>query len=195
MHPDRAFAWHDEAEIRAFVAEVAFAHLFVATPHGPMVAHVPLVPTADGFAFHLARANRAMPHLNDAPVLASVAGPDAYVSPDWYATADQVPTWNYVAAEIDGVARRLPDEALPEHLDQLSAAHELRLAPKRPWTVEEVAPARLAAMLRAIALFELTPRAVRGTRKFSQNKAAADRAGVAAALAAAKPALAALVRP
>lgn len=197
MHPNRAFAWEDEAEARAFVATVAFAHLFAPTRAGPMVAHVPLLPAPDGgFHFHLARANRIFPHLVGAAVLASVGGPDAYVSPDWYARpTDQVPTWNYVAVEVEGVARRLPDEGLIAHLKALAAAHEARLAPKRPWTFGKVAPERVRAMLDAIALFELTPTAFRGTRKLSQNKNEADRSGVAAALGETSPAMAALLRP
>lgn len=186
MHPNRAFAMGDVAAMRAFVAARGFAHLFAATPDGPMVAHAPLTVTAAGtLRFHLARGNRLFRHLDGVAVLASVAGPDAYVSPDWYGAADQVPTWNYVAVEAEGVCRRLDETALIDQLDTLSAVHEATLAPKPPWMRDKMSPGRFAAMLPAIACFELMIDTWRGTTKLSQNKPTAQRAGAAAGLRAA----------
>jgi transcriptional regulator len=184
MHPNKAFRFEDDAAMRAFVVEHAFAHVFVATPQGPMVAHVPLTPAPlDRFRFHIARYNRVTPYLDGATVIASIAGPDGYISPDWYANpGNQVPTWNYTAVEIDATCRALVEADLVEQIDALSHDHEARLAPKPGWTRDKVEPARLAAMYSAIQAFELCPTAFRGTRKLSQNKSAADRAGVVAAL-------------
>ena len=184
MHPDRAFRFVDDAAMRTFVKQHAFAHLFVATSNGPMVAHVPLTPTRGGaFRFHLARNNRITAHLDGATVLASIAGPDGYISPDWYVDPkDQVPTWNYAAVEIDGIAHALAEADLVEQIDTLSHIHEGRLAPKPAWMRDKVALNKLAAMYRAIECFELRPTALRGTCKYSQNKSDADRAGVRVAL-------------
>ena len=184
MHPNRAFAWDDRDALLAFVAEVSFAHLFAGTSEGPMVAHVPvLVSPAGTLRFHLSRGNRMTTHLDGAIALASVAGPDSYVSPDWYAqTTDQVPTWNYVTAEIEGPVRTLSAEELVDLLDDVSAGHEARIAGKRPWTRAKMSPGRFEAMCQAIVGFELMPTAVRGTRKLGQNKRAEDRVAVAAAL-------------
>ena len=56
MHPNPPFEWTDRAEMLAFVAERAFAHIFVAAPDGPRVAHAPVLVTGEGKAqFHLAR--------------------------------------------------------------------------------------------------------------------------------------------
>jgi len=186
MHPNRAFAWDDCDALLGFVERVSFAHLFAQTPAGPMVAHVPLQVTAQGtLRFHLSRGNRLTPHLAGLTALASIGGPDAYVSPDWYAGgADQVPTWNYLAVEAAGPVRALGDDELVALLDAVSAAHEARIAGKRPWTRAKMSPGRFEAMCTAIAGFELTPETLRGTRKLSQNKRAEDRAGVAAALGA-----------
>lgn len=172
--------------MRAFAAERAFAHLFRQTAEGPVVAHAPLVVAGDGtLRFHLARGNRLARDLEGARVLASIAGPDAYVSPDWYGTADQVPTWNYVAVEAEGTARALDRDGLVEMLDALSAAHEARLAPKAPWTRAKTDPRRLEAMLSAILGFEIAAPIWRGTMKLGQNKTAAERAGAIAGLRAA----------
>ncbi len=183
MHPDSRFAWTDRAELLAFVADVSFAQIFASTPAGPMVVHAPVIVTGDGhLRFHIARRNRIAAHLDGATALVCVTGPNAYVSPDWYGTEDQVPTWNYLAVEAEGPVRRLSGDELIAQSDALSAAHEARLLPKRPWTRAKMAPGRFEAMLPAIAGFEMQTAELRGTRKLNQNKDSAARAGVIAAL-------------
>jgi transcriptional regulator len=182
MHPAPAFAWEDEAAMRAFVADVAFAHVFIAGPHGTAVVHVPLLVVDAGLQFHLPRRNRATPLIEHATITASIAGPDAYVSPGWYAAADQVPTWNYVAVEAEGRVRRLDPPELVTHLDALSAEHERRLAPQPAWTRAKMTAGRFEAMLPAITGYELRVEQWRGTRKLSQNKPVADLQGVVAGM-------------
>jgi transcriptional regulator len=183
MHPNRAFAWTDETAIRGFIADIAFAHVFAATPDGPMVSHVPVIVTGEGnLRFHLSRGNRLTPHLAGLTALASVMASDFYVSPDWYESADQVPTWDYVAAEAEGPVRRLSDAELVAQIEALSKGHEERLAPKPVWSPAKLGPGILDRMLHGIVGFELEVTALRGTRKLSQNREPADIAGVVAAL-------------
>jgi transcriptional regulator len=182
VHPNRAFYWHDEAEMLAFVADVSFATICV---DGPALVHAPVVVTGERqLRFHVARANRALPRLDGARAIASVIGPDFYVSPGWYGTPGEVPTWNYLAVEAEGPLRRLDEAELAASLDALGAAREARLAPKPAWTRANMAPGRFDAMLGAIAGFELRVEALRGTRKLGQHKSAEQRERVADALAA-----------
>ena len=184
-HPDPAFGWTDADAIRRFVAARGFAHLLFVRDGAPRVAHAPLTVTAAGHVrFHLARRNPVDPIPDGTPALASIAGADGYVSPDWYGAPDQVPTWNYVAAEAEGSIHALDEAALIEQLDLLSAVHEARLAPKPAWTRARLAPARLAALLGAIRGYELRVTAWRGTRKLGQNKPPAQQAGAVAGMAA-----------
>ena len=179
MHPNPIFR-PDQATLLDRAAAIGFAHIFAATLAGPMVAHAPVTRHGDRLRFHLARANRLHPHLDGAAVLLSIAAPDGYISPNWYAQpGNQVPTWNYVAIEIDGIARALPEALLLEQLDALADAHEPR---PDPWTRAKTDPAAIAAMIRAIQGFEVEPTALRGTTKLSQNKSVADRTGVIAGL-------------
>jgi transcriptional regulator len=183
MHPNAAFRWEDEAAMRAFVAARGFATLCVAGPEGPIVAHAPLILTEDGqLRFHVARANRITRQLDGATLLASVTDADFYVSPDWYAAEDQVPTWNYLAVEVEGPVKALDEAGLAAQVEALSDRFERTLAPKPVWTRDKMTPGRFEAMLKAIRGFELSPTAWRGTRKMGQNKGPEDRAALMQAL-------------
>jgi transcriptional regulator len=195
MHPNRSFAWDDREAMLAFLADVSFSTIFVASADGPRVAHTPVVVAAsDRLRFHIARGNRAAPAFDGARGLISCLGPDAYISPDWYGTADQVPTWNYLAVECEGPLRRLEEAELVQLLDDLSAAHEARLAPKPAWTRAKMSPGRFEAMLKAIIGFEMTIEDLRGTRKLGQNKTEAERQGAVEGLMHYQPDVAALMR-
>jgi transcriptional regulator len=179
MHPNKAFRFDSDAAMLDWAFARGFAHILATTAEGPLVAHAPIVPAGDKAArFHLARANRLTPLLDGARVIISIAGPDGYITPNWYADpGQQVPTWNYLAVEIEGTARALDEASLIGQLDTLAAIHEPRVIPENPWTRAKMDDARFRAMLRAIVGFEVTIEAVRGTNKLSQNKSDADRAG------------------
>jgi transcriptional regulator len=190
MHPNRGFAWEDRDEMLALVADVAFCTICaedLALAHAPVIVHPP-----DRIRFHIARGNRAK--LDGKRAIVSCLGPDAYISPDWYGTPDQVPTWNYLAVEAEGPLRRLDEAELAALLDALGAANEARLTPKAPWTRAKIAPGRVEAMLKAIIGYELEVEALRGTRKLGQTKALAERRAAAEGLAAFDPVMAALMR-
>ena len=192
MHPHPAFAWEDRAAMLAFLGETAFCTICA---QGPVVAHAPVVVAGpDRIRFHLSRGNRAVTALEGKRAILSCLGPDAYISPDWYGTPDQVPTWNYLAVEAEGPLRRLDEAELAALLDALGAAHEARLAPKAPWTRAKMAPGRFEAMLKAIIGYELEVEELRGTRKLGQTKGPAERRAAADGLAPFDPVLAALMR-
>lgn len=179
MHPNRAFRMDDDAA-RAFVRGEGFGALFVTTPDGPRAAQVPVVTTDDGaLRFHVARANMVTSHLDGATALFVAQGPHAYISPRWYrAGPDEVPTWNYLSVEVEGVVRAIDRAALRDQIDALAATYEA----DPQWTVDQIDPRQVEAMLDAIAGFELVPTAWRGTIKLNQNKPVDVRARVAAAL-------------
>ena len=192
MHPNSAFAWTDEAEMLAFVRERAFAHIFTSGEAGPRVAHAPLHVTSDGrVQFHLFVSNPAAADVADRPLLISVTDLDGYQSANWYASADQVPTWHYRAVEIAGVARQMNQDALVRLLDAFSAEMEGRFSPAKPWTRSKMSPGRFEAMTKAIVGFDVEGQELRGTLKFNQHKGAEDiAANLAGQTAAGRPDLA-----
>ncbi len=128
--------------------------------------HNPLVALADGTSFWLL----------------AVSGADAYVSPDWYVSPDQVPTWLYQAVHLTGMVRRLSDDELAVQLDTLSAKFEDWLAPKPPWKSSKMAAGRLDAMKKAIVGLVMTIEDIEGSFKLNQHKSDADHVAIASAL-------------
>ena len=182
MHPNRLFHSDDRALAATLLAEIGFGMVFAATPDGPRVAHVPLLPSGESAVrFHLSRGNALARHLAGSEALIVVNGPDGYVSPRWYSDPGQVPTWNYVSLELQGPVRRIDQDATTALLDALSARNEA-LLPGPPWTRDKMDPARFRQMLGAIVGFEIEVRAWRPTLKLSQNKPAEERERVAAGL-------------
>ena len=195
MHPNPLFRSEDRALFEALIDEIGFGMVFLTTPDGPRVAHTPLHSTGDGAVqFHLARGNALTRHLDGATALITVNGPDSYVSPRWYADRATVPTWDYVALELEGRVRRMADEGLEALLHSFIAKNEGRLGGE-PWRAEEAGEARWAGLFRGIVGFELEVQAWRPTIKLSQKKTADERATIAAGLeTGGSPGLAQLMR-
>ena len=180
MHPNAAFRIEDRALMESLIEDVGFGMVFAATPDGPRVAHTPLAWMGDTTVhFHLARGNALTKHIDGATVLAVINGPEGYVSPRWYADPEQVPTWNYVALELEGRVRRLDEDKLLGLLETLSAREEARVSEGKPWTIDKVPTAKLRGLLAGIVGFELEVQAWRPTFKLSQNKSPEERARAA----------------
>lgn len=160
-------------------------------PDGPIAAHAPMVGEAgpDGglraLTGHIARANPFWRGVGPegAPALALFRGEDAYVSPSAYpskaAHGRVVPTWNYRAVEVRG---RLTVETDPDRMDPyLRRPTDMMEADRqRPWAVDDAPEDYLAAMARGVVGLRIAVTAVEGIAKLSQNRDAADHAGVIA---------------
>jgi transcriptional regulator len=182
-------AFHvDEAASLAFAAARGFG-LVIASAEGritasPLPFYIDQAAGGRWLAFHVARGNRlADLAAHGGRWLVAVWGADAYVSPRWYASPDQVPTWLYETVQLSGPVRVMSAAEQREHLDRLSAAFEARQAPAPPWTPDLVTPGRRDALMRAIVAIEMTVESVDGSFKLNQHKSDADHTAVAAALA------------
>jgi len=188
MHPNPSFRKTSRETNLAFARKRGFGVLSINGVDVPLSAHIPFLLSQDGTKIqgHLARSNpilRALKEKDDATqALLTISGPDAYISPDWYGVQDQVPTWNYVAVNLQGRLKALPAEDLLPHLSKLSAFFEARLLPKPPWLTDKVAPEALSRMLRMIVPVEMTVSSVDATWKLAQNKGDAARLAAAEGL-------------
>ncbi|HEX2763353.1 MAG TPA: FMN-binding negative transcriptional regulator [Allosphingosinicella sp.] len=197
MHPNRKFQLTDRLEMAALVRSIGFGTVVLQAKDGLRAVHVPVLVDGDRLRFHVSRGNvlhAALQAGGEALFLAT--GPHAYVSPEWYGLDDRVPTWSYVAVELNGPVRALSDQELVALLDAMSAVQEARLAPKKPWTRDKLTPGRFEGLCKAIAGFEMAIREWRGTAKIDQDKPPEVRARLAAALRAqGEEAMAALLEP
>lgn len=185
MYQPAHFRMRDSAAIHALMRAASFATLVSTDEDGlPALSHLPfhLAPSEGEFGClygHMARANPQWRHF-DRPVLASFLGPHAYVSPSWYASEPNVPTWNYMAAEAAGRAEIIDEPAEARALlGRLVADYE---GEPPAWTMAAVPDSYTEAMIRGIVAFRIPIQRLEGKAKLSQNKSEADRAGVIAAL-------------
>lgn len=171
MHPNPAFRGTPADLNIAFARDRGFGTLSINAEDGPLVSQVPFLISEDATSvdLHLVRSNPIC-RLAPAKAVIAVTGPDAYVSPDWYETPDQVPTWNYVAVHIRGDLEPLPHEAMRDMLERQSAAYEARLDGKPPWTMDKMSAGAAERMMRMILPFRLAITSVDGTWKLNQNK-------------------------
>jgi transcriptional regulator len=176
----------DDAAVRELLSRSGAADLVTATPDGLVATMLPLVFDPDAgehgaLLGHVARNNDQWRREVFGDALIIVRGPDAYVSPGWYESKREhgrvVPTWNYVTAHVYGRLLVHDDAAWVEALvRRLTAEHEAPLA--HPWAVDDAPASFVAGQLRAIVGVELQITRIEAKAKLSQNRPAADVAGV-----------------
>jgi transcriptional regulator len=153
---------------------------------GLEASHVPMLidPEPAPYGTLMGHVSRANPQWRrpaaGVQALAMFLGPDAYISPAWYATKRQtgkvVPTWNYVAIHAYGEVRFFEDaERLLRLVTRLTETHEA--GRPEPWAVSDAPPAFIRGQLKGIVGFELPIVRLEGKWKMSQNRTAEDRAG------------------
>ena len=192
MYMPPAFRDDNQESLRATIRAARLANFITATADGPMATPLPLyLDESEGehgvIYGHLAKANPQwrVPPLGDA--LAIFMGPDAYVTPTWYATKQEtgkvVPTWNYVAVHASGPVEFFDDPVrLLDIVTRLTNLHEGERA--LPWAVSDAPPDFIQSQLRGIVGLRMPITRLEGKRKMSQNRSETDRARVAAGLAA-----------
>jgi len=135
---------------------------------------------------HIARANPAWKALAAAAeCLVVFQGPEAYISPTWYASKATshkvVPTWNYAMVQVRGRARIVEDAAwLGQQLRALTALQEGTMP--EPWEVDDAPLDFIEGLLKAIIGIEIPIASISGKWKVSQNRGVADASGVVAGL-------------
>jgi len=187
VYVPRFNALTDETEVRRLVAAVGAGELITAGPDGyPLATRLPLVWDGDRVLLHLAVANPHWRTIADgSPALLVVTGPEAYVSPTFYASKAEhgrvVPTWNYSAVHLTGRLTVHTDPAwLRAQVGLLTDTMEA--GRPEPWAVEDAPASYVEQMLKAIIGLELAIERIEGKAKLSQNRDEEDRTGVISGL-------------
>ncbi|MBN1203993.1 MAG: FMN-binding negative transcriptional regulator [Myxococcaceae bacterium] len=187
MYLPRSFQEQDPERLLAFMRRYNFATLVTVEDGVPFASHLPFLvePGTEGSSggssgrllAHMARANpqwRAFSQ--DRDVLVIFEGPHTYVSPSWYVTEPNVPTWNYAVVHAYGRPRVIeePEECLRILRDSVST-YEAGF--EKPWTLDRVGD-HAQRLLPGITAFELRLSRVEGKFKLNQNRAPEDRRAV-----------------
>lgn len=185
MYVPKHFAEADGEKVRAVIDQNGFVTV-VSYPEGesPYFNHLPVIFSSKAgedevLIGHMARRNPQWNHFRKNPACTIlVNGPHAYITPRWYKSGRDVPTWNYAAVHLTGRIE------LVEHfngqidtLQQLTKFYE----GDGPQAWEFELPADLLnaeSLTSAIVSFRFHIEKIDAKFKFSQNRSTADRAGV-----------------
>lgn len=180
----------DLAKLHALIRDRVFGLLISHGADGLVANSVPFVLAAAGsrlgvLKVHLARANPQWRDLQERPeALIVFQGHDHYITPSWYATKQEtgkvVPTWNYTMVQAKGRAKVMDDAWLAQQIVELTQTLEQRR--DEPWAVGDAPADFIAMQRRAIVGIEIEILDIKGKWKTSQNRNAADRAGVISGL-------------
>jgi transcriptional regulator len=187
-----AFKVEDVGVLHDHIDKVGLALLVTVAAGRALVSHVPMMlergegphGTLHG---HLAKGNPQIKEtLKDTPATAVFQGPEAYVSPGWYAAKREhgrvVPTWNYAVVHARGPIEFFAErERLHGLVDKLTARHERRFAV--PWATSDAPAGYIDSQLKGIVGFSIAIAEIEGKYKLSQNRPEADHAGVVEGLA------------
>jgi transcriptional regulator len=192
MYIPPAFKDNELASIHDTMRSARLSNLVTCTASGLICTPLPMFlderEAEQGVIYgHVAKAN---PQWKETPLYEALAifnGPDAYVTPSWYATKQEhgkvVPTWNYVAVHAYGTVEFFEDaDRLYEIVTRLTGIYERPRS--EPWAVTDAPADFIKAQLRGIVGLRMPISRIDAKRKLSQNRSEADRAGVAAGLAA-----------
>src|SRR5918998_696736 len=189
MYVPAHFAVDDDG-VRDLLTHHGAADLITATSQGLLATFLPFLydPTVGKHGRllgHVARNNDQWRREVLGEALVVVHGPNAYVSPSWYAAKAEhgrvVPTWNYLTAHVYGRLLVHDDPRWVEDLvRRLTERHEADRP--RPWSVDDAPPRFVAGQLRAIVGLELLISRIEAKAKLSQNRSDADVDGVIAGL-------------
>ncbi len=173
MYIPKHFEITDETEVSRFIHANSFGQLVSLHDTSIVSTHMPFLFDSENRILigHLAKANPQWQQIQKQKVLVTLQGDHGYVSPSWYESAG-VPTWNYQAVHIEGIAESFTEpEKLKSLVDTLTEQNESKQP--SPWK-----PDYAASMLRGIIGIEIAITSIQCKFKLSQNRSMQDQSNV-----------------
>jgi len=181
MYIPAIYREEDLAKLHALIREHSFATLITMHPQSPFATHLPFLlndsrGTYGTLRSHMARQNPQWQGFkNEQECLVVFQGSHAYISPSWYVSSPNVPTWNYIAVHAYGIPRLVDETDLIDILHETVRQSESSF--DQPWELN-VPEEHFQKLLRGVVGFEIEITRLEGKFKLNQNKSEADRAGV-----------------
>jgi len=191
MYTPEVFRVEDRDEITTMIRSCGLATLITRSAESLIATPLPMIYAAEegelGVLYgHVSKGNSQWKDSLPEEALVIFQGPNAYITPTWYATKQEtgrvVPTWNYIAVHAYGPAEFFhePDRLL-KIVSALTDTHEA--ARQSNWSVQDAPEEFIHAQLRAIVGVRIPIQCIEAKKKMSQNQPAQNRAGVKAGLA------------
>lgn len=191
MHIPKHFEETSIDAIRGLIRSHPLATLVTYSSDGLNANHIPLLyidslAPSGSLHGHLPRANPlGSREMGGVDALAIFQGPNAYISPTWYATKQEtgkvVPTWNYTVVHAYGRLRIIDDpEWVRAQVETLTNEHERQF--KEPWKVSDAPRSYTDRLIQGLVGVEIEITRLLGKKKASQNQPHANRVGVAEGL-------------
>ena len=178
MYIPEQFAVDDNQTIHDFIRSNPFATVVSNTDEKIVATHMPIDRFQDGSYYgHFALNNPQSGIKEGQEILAVFTGPHAYISPTMYASAFNVPTWNYSAAHCYGSIEFIEDEKRVWRLFQELVE---RYEGKDGWSLPE--EEKFRNLTGFVRFFEFKIKRIEAKFKFNQNKPDEDIESVIAGL-------------
>ena len=201
MYLPKYFAQKDSAKVRKLIEQNSFATVLSFPQTEPVyVNHLPIIFSScageeEILIGHMAKQNPQWRHFQENPKSTLIFhGAHTYITPTWYTSGNDVPTWNYAVAHLHGKMELIePYEQQIAILKQL--AYVFEKSNPNPWTFE--LPPDLAdenVLVSSIVSFKFYMEKIDTKFKLSQNRSAEDRQAVIAGLLERKDEMSHLVR-
>ncbi|TVX97188.1 FMN-binding negative transcriptional regulator [Mycolicibacterium porcinum] len=176
----------DANAVQELLANQGAADFITMTPGGLIATSLPFEYDATAghhgaLIGHMARANPQWSSTVVGEAMAIVHGPDAYITPSWYATKAEhrrvVPTWNYIVAHVYGELVVHDDPHWTrQHIRRLTDRHEADRSD--PWSMDQAPAEFIESQLRGVVGVELIISRIEAKLKLSQNQPAENVDGV-----------------
>lgn len=169
----------DGQEIVTFMQRYSFATIVTQIDGVPAATHLPfLVKEESGKIIlqgHFAKANPQWKEIEGSTSLVIFTEPHAYISPNNYEKAENVPTWNYIAVHAYGKAQILDNveqktELLKHTINTLESGY------LQQW--ESLAEQYRLKMMNGIVAFEIEVADLQAKKKLSQNRSELERENI-----------------
>ncbi len=166
----------DPAENELTIRKYPFATVIYAENNIPQSFHLPLILEGSVLIGHMAKANPAWKAINGICALFIFHGPHHYISPDFYGSEKNVPTWNYISVQVRGEVRIREDQAfLKKAILKLAARQDPHFDIEKNINEHQ-------KLLDGIVGIEVEISEIFGKFKLAQSKSEQERLNVAAAL-------------
>lgn len=185
MYLPKHFSINEKARIKRLIEKNSFVTILSYPKDSrPFINHLPVIFSSgpneeDILIGHMAKRNPQWMHFKDDPsATIIVQGPHTYITPRWYKSGRDVPTWNYAVVHLQGRVELV--ESFPEQIEVLKQlTHFFEKSNMTPWEFE--LPDDLLdekTLTSAIISFRFKIEKTDAKFKLSQNRSVEDKAGV-----------------